>query len=87
MAAGAAGEMRVWDDEYVVYNPHSGATHMLGPAAGQILLLLQQRAMGAAALARALDAEELGSAGGADFLKEVEELLASLSALALIEGD
>jgi len=31
-----------WDDEFVVYNIHSGDTHLLGSMAAQILLKLQQ---------------------------------------------
>ena len=74
---------RCWDDEAVLYNDLSGATHLLGPAALCVLDALRLAPASAAARASSLldtfdtDAATLGD--------ELEALLGELSALSLIE--
>ena len=48
---------RQWDDELVVFNSLSGATHLLGPGAALLLGLLQEGPASEATLAAALQAE------------------------------
>jgi PqqD family protein of HPr-rel-A system len=74
---------RCWDDEAVLYNDLSGATHLLGPAALCVLEALRPGPASAATLASRLldefdiDDDALGS--------ELEALLGQLSQLSLIE--
>lgn len=74
---------RCWDDEAVLYNDLSGATHLLGPAALCLLDALRPGPASTAALAsRLLDDFDLDDdALGA----ELEALLGELSQLGLIE--
>jgi len=78
-------QLRCWDDEFVVYNNLSGDTHLLGSAAAQILLKLQQAPSDAMTLA-----ESLASSLRVEMMDEalaphIAGLLADLNALALIE--
>lgn len=74
---------RCWDEEAVLYNDLSGATHLLGPAALCVLEALRPGPASRAALAsRLLDEFEIDEAGiGA----ELDTLLDELSRLSLIE--
>jgi PqqD family protein of HPr-rel-A system len=69
-----------WDDECVVFNHLSGDTHLLSALAGQLLLELQPVPPHAAGLA--VDAKLQPSAQSRH---EFDDILAELSALALIE--
>ncbi|TAN75819.1 MAG: HPr-rel-A system PqqD family peptide chaperone [Gallionella sp.] len=75
---------RSWNDEFVVYNSLSGDTHLLGLAAAQILLELQQAPSDAITLATSL-APLLQAEIGEEFSLQIEHLLADLDKLALIE--
>lgn len=74
---------RCWDDEAVLYNDLSGATHLLGPAALCVLEALRAGPASMATLASRLldefeiDDESLGA--------ELDALLGELSGLSLIE--
>ena len=74
---------RCWDDETVLYNDWSGATHLLGPAAMCLLDALRPGPAATAALADRLrdefdiDEDALGD--------ELEALLGELSRLSLVE--
>ncbi|HTD04493.1 HPr-rel-A system PqqD family peptide chaperone [Undibacterium sp.] len=83
-AIDGAAEIRHWGDEYVVYNVRSGNTHLLGFAAGQIFLKLQQSAADAGSLASML-AIDWQLDPDAEFMQQIASLLADLDALALIE--
>jgi PqqD family protein of HPr-rel-A system len=79
-----AVRLRSWDNEYVIYNSLSGDTHLVGPAAAQILTQLQRAPADVAALADAMrhewqtdTTEELGI--------HIRDVLADLHKLALIE--
>ena len=54
---GQALACRCWDDETVLYNDLSGATHLLGPAAACLLEALRSGPAAEPALAAALRAE------------------------------
>ncbi|PRC90943.1 HPr-rel-A system PqqD family peptide chaperone [Solimicrobium silvestre] len=79
-----ANNLRIWGDEYVVYNPQSGSTHLLGLAAGQILQKLEISPLDVSSLASLLGAEWQQEAEP-DFVQSVQNLLTDLQALALIE--
>jgi PqqD family protein of HPr-rel-A system len=74
---------RCWDEEAVLYNDVSGATHLLGPAALCVLEALRPGPASMAALAsRLLDEFEIDDASvGA----ELHILLDEMSQLSLIE--
>lgn len=74
---------RCWDDETVLYNDLSGATHLLGPAALCVLEALRPGPAASAALASRLRAEfEIDDEALGD---ELEALLGELSRLSLVE--
>ncbi|MGC2049774.1 MAG: HPr-rel-A system PqqD family peptide chaperone, partial [Gallionella sp.] len=75
---------RIWDDEFVVYNSLSGDTHLLRSTAAQILLILQQVPSNATALTEAL-APLLHVEMNDEFIFQIEDILADLDTLALIE--
>ncbi|MGZ3252918.1 MAG: HPr-rel-A system PqqD family peptide chaperone [Burkholderiaceae bacterium] len=75
---------RTWDDEVVVYNSQSGDTHLLGSAAAQILLNLQTTPSDSASLAEEL-APHFEVAPSADLPLQIDQLLAELNVLGLIE--
>lgn len=75
---------RCWDDETLLYNDLSGATHLLGPAALCVLEALRPGPAAATALAARLHAEfdiddELPG-------EELDALLGELARLSLIES-
>jgi PqqD family protein of HPr-rel-A system len=82
----SALHVRSWEDEFVVYNSLSGDTHLLGSAAAQILLKLQQAPSDAVALAQSL-ATQLQSEIEMDqeLAAQITLLLTDLHTLALIE--
>lgn len=74
---------RQWDDELVVFNSLSGATHLLGPGATVLLGVLQEAPADEATLAAALQAEfELSSA---EIGPGLHPMLARLAKLELIQ--
>jgi len=83
LKSGQSLRYRCWDEEAVLYNDLSGATHLLGPAALCLLDALRPGPASTAALASRLlddfdiDDDALGS--------ELEALLGDLSELSLIE--
>lgn len=80
---------RSWDDEFVVYNSLSGDTHLLGSAAAQVLLKLQQAPSDAVALAESLtpqfqarmEMEKMDK----ELVDQITRLLEDLHTLALVE--
>lgn len=82
--SGHALHFRSWEDELVVYNSLSGDTHLLGSAAAHVLLKLRQAPADAASLAESL-APLLQTDLDEELALEIEQLLADLDSLALIE--
>ncbi len=76
--------LRQLDDDYVIYNVNSGSTHLLGFAAGQILLQLEAEAMDENSLAVKL-AAQWDQAVHPDIVQGVESVLADLQSLDLIQ--
>jgi len=79
-----SSNMHHWGDEYVVYNPRSGDSHLLGYVAGQILVELQQAPLDAASLIDRLPVDWQLDADQ-DLIEQIDALLTDLGALALIE--
>lgn len=84
---------RCWDDEAVLYNDLSGATHLLGPAALCLLQALRAGPLDEAALGTALLEEfEIGDDGADpatlsdELAAELAELLDDLARLDLVES-
>lgn len=75
---------RCWENKYVVYHSLSGDTHLLGDAAGQILLTLQQTPQDAASLSESL-ASMMGVKTSPEFTMDINNILTDLHKLALIE--
>jgi len=75
---------RYWESEYVIYHPLSGDTHLLGEAAGHILLTLQQTPQNTASLSESL-ASMMGVETSPEFMMDINNLLTDLHKLALIE--
>lgn len=84
LTAGQQLRWRSWGDESVLYNDLSGDTHLLDDSAMFVLRLLQRASQPEASLVDALCAE-FEAEHGADSARDAAELLASLSALSLIE--
>jgi PqqD family protein of HPr-rel-A system len=82
MAAPEALACREWDDESVVYDDRSGATHRLG--AGATLLLQALRRSGAMTTEALLRVAFAASDPGDDVRAIVEETIAELERLGLI---
>jgi PqqD family protein of HPr-rel-A system len=78
LMAGKSLASRGWDDEYVVYNPLSGDTHLLGADAMQLLSQLSAGPADEDALAQALHVEP-------DEREGMAVMLGELAALFLIE--
>ena len=76
---------RSWNDEFVVYHSRSGDTHLLGTAAGRILLALQQAPSDVIALSQSL-ASLPGTAPDEEFMLQIDDMLADLDALSLISA-
>ena len=76
---------REWEGEAVLYNDWSGSTHLLDGAAVDLLCALRERPADNAALASQL-ADRFGAdAADAGFLAEIDEMLAALARLDLVE--
>lgn len=75
---------RCWDDEAVLYNDLSGATHLLGSAALCVLEALRPGPAPTAVLASRL--REEFDIGGETLDEELAALLAELARLSLIES-
>lgn len=76
--------IRSWNDEFVVYNSLSGNTHLLGSSAAHVLLTLQQTTSNALTLAASL-APLMQAEMDDEFVSQIEQILADLGKLALIE--
>lgn len=73
-----------WQDGDIVRNAASGNTHLLTPLASQVLRKLEQHSANSVELAQGLAADN-GLEIGEDLVKSVEELLAHLDELGLID--
>jgi PqqD family protein of HPr-rel-A system len=73
---------REWDDEFVVYNVASGATHLLNVVAGEALRSIEERSATRSELARRL-AAKLDIPAGSEPLNRLGELLAQFEELGL----
>lgn len=62
---------RGWDEEFLVYNPVSGDTHLLDARAMRLLLALQAGPLAGAELARVADT---GDEAAASLLADLESL-------------
>lgn len=76
---------RFWDDQFIVFNPASGDTHLLNPLAGEALQRLQQGPADVPELARHA-ASNLGLAPDELLSQEIETLLDELDELGLVES-
>jgi PqqD family protein of HPr-rel-A system len=74
---------REWDGEAVLYNDLSGSTHLLDGAALDLLQVLREGPADSAALS-ALLAERF-DAGGGDLASLIDDMLAALARLDLVE--
>ena len=77
-------QFRRWGDEYVVYNSLSGDTHLLSSTAAHALIELQRAPADAAILAEMLS-PMLQTELNEELTLDIEQLLAELNSLALIE--
>lgn len=75
---------RSWNDEFVVYNSLSGDTHLLGKAAVNALLKLQQTPSDTITLAASL-VHLMQAEMNDEFVFQIDQLLTDLDRLALIE--
>lgn len=75
---------RCWNDEFVVYNPLSGDTHILNQRAADTLFALQSSASDVLSLAQSLS-DKWRCAIDAAFLEEIEATLFDMQALSLVE--
>lgn len=86
-AAGCAPlAWRAWDDEFVVFNPRTGSTHLLSELAGEVLRGLMASEQGVTI--EALAARLAGSADGvdaADWAAAITVVLADFARLELAE--
>ena len=73
-----------WDDEFVVYNCGSGDTHLLDPAAAEVLQSLEQESADLSELAGRV-AASLKIQADSEFSAYLEQLLSDLYKLGLIE--
>ncbi len=78
-----SSNIRIWDEEYVVYNPRSGDSHLLGYIAGQILLKLQVPLDFKVLLEQLACDWQFDSKQ--DAAEQIDAMMADLNALALIE--
>ncbi len=75
---------RTWDGEAVVYDPVSGSTHYLDPVAAAVVGRLSASPASAASVSRSL-LSEFDAGGEADLLAAVQDALAKLRQMDLIE--
>lgn len=79
---------RCHDGECVLFNDLTGDTHLLGQDVLDVLGLLREMPQAAAQMAAALGADPQSDPGaGASILAELDELLADLAALSLVEAE
>ena len=83
LTPGQALACREWEGEAVLYNDLSGNTHLLDGAALDLLHALRDQPADAAALARRM--ADHFDAGGDDLVTLIDEMLAALAGLDLIE--
>ena len=76
--------VRHWDDDYVVYHPGSGDTHLLDASRYLLLTQLAREPAPAAVIADRL-AAQLELPDDAEFPEKIETLLSDLYGLGLIE--
>ena len=76
---------RFWDDQFVVYCPASGDTHLLNPVAGETLLCLQQAPADLAEVTRRVAARLEFDPDG-QLLAQLERFLGELENFGLIEA-
>lgn len=84
ISPGQALHWRAWDDEVVLYNDLSGSTHLLDPAALELLQSLQAGPADAVMLATRL--ADRFDADGADLCTVIDDMLAALGRLDLVEA-
>lgn len=75
---------RCWNDEFVVYNPLSGDTHILNKRAADLLFALRSAASDVLSLAQLLSCKWRCDIDAA-FLEEIEATLFDMQALSLVE--
>jgi len=75
---------RIWDNQFVVYNPASGDTHLLNQVAGEALRCLQEAPADAAELTRRV-AVRTDIQVDAQLLAKINDFLDELAELGLIE--
>lgn len=83
LTPGQALACREWDGEAVLYNDLSGSTHLLDGAALDLLHALRDQPADATALAARL-ADQF-DAGDDDLVSLIDDMLATLAGLDLIE--
>lgn len=76
--------VRHWDDDYMVYHPGSGDTHLLDASRYLLLTQLGREPAPAAVIAERL-AAQLELPNDAEFAENIETLLSDLYGLGLIE--
>lgn len=76
--------VRHWDDDYVVYHPGSGDTHLLDASRYLLLSQLGRQAAPAVVIAGRVSSQ-LGLPDDAEFTEKIETLLSDLYGLGLIE--
>ena len=76
--------VRHWDDDYVVYHPGSGDTHLLDASRYLLLIHLGREPAPAVVIAERL-AVQLELPDDAEFTEKIESLLSDLYGLGLIE--
>jgi len=83
LTPGQALACREWDGEAVLYNDLSGSTHLLDGAALDLLHALRDQPADAASLAARL--ADRFDAGDDDLVSLIDDMLATLAGLDLIE--
>ena len=73
-----------WKNEFIVYHPLSGDTHLIGKAAAHILLALQQSTTDTQSLSQSL-ADMMGVTTSTEFMSQMNQILTDLHSLALVE--
>jgi PqqD family protein of HPr-rel-A system len=77
--------VRHWDDDdYVIYHPGSGDTHLLDASRYLVLSQLGRQAIPTMVIAERLSVQ-LGLPDDAEFMEKIETLLSDLYGLGLIE--
>lgn len=76
---------RFWDDQFVVYSPASGDTHLLNPVAGEILRCLEQAPANLPELVRRV-ASRLKLDANKQLLEQIGSFLGELENFGLIEA-